>query len=185
MDKYKNIVSRLKEKGIVFDHGMSSQEIVKVEKFYDIFFPIELKRLYSLGLPISDGFYNWRDISSKNTQFIKNVLNMPINGLQSDLKNENFWCDHWDPPPNDIEEAQRILLEHYCNAPKLIPIYSHRYMPFVPDKTNLPVFSIMQSDIIYYGTDLISYLEIEFGFRQYSDIKHAHFQYIDFWSNLL
>lgn len=87
--------------------------------------------------------------------------------------------------PERIEEAQKVLLKHYNNAPKLIPIYSHRYMPFIPENTNIPVFSIMQSDIVYYGTDLISYLEIEFGLKQYNDIMQTNFQYVIFWSDLL
>jgi hypothetical protein len=87
--------------------------------------------------------------------------------------------------PKDIEEAQNVLLKHYDNAPKLIPIYSHRYMPCIAESINIPVFSIMQSDIICYGADLISYLEIEFGFMQYQDIMQADFPHIDFWSDLL
>ena len=43
----------------------------------------------------------------------------------------------------------------------------------------------MGSDIIYYGTDLISYLEIEFGFKQYKDTMQADIQYVTFWSDLL
>ena len=185
LDKYSDIVLKLKEKGVIFDYGMSTKEIIEVEKFYNISFPIELKQLYSFGLPVSKGFYNWRDMGVENTQFIKGVLEMPINGLQSDLESEDFWCANWGVQPDDIEDAQNILLKHYYNAPKLVPIYSHRYMPFIPENTDIPVFSIMQSDIIYYGTDLISYLEIEFGFRQYKDIIQADFQHVDFWSDLL
>jgi hypothetical protein len=185
MDKYKNIMSKLKEKGVVLDHGITAQEMIEIEKFYNISFPAELKELYSLGLPISNGFYNWRDMGSENTKLINNALEMPIKGLQSDLENGDFWCDNWELPPDNIEGAQKLLLKDYNNAPKLIPIYSHRYMPFIPDNTNIPVFSIMGSDIIYYGTDLISYLELEFGFKQYSDIMQANFQDVDFWSDLL
>ena len=185
MDKYKTIMLKMKDKGVIFDYGMSSQEIEEVEKFYNILFPVELKQLYSLGLPISDGFYNWRDMSLKNTQFIKNALEMPIKGLQSDLDSGDFWCEDWGLQPDNNEEAQNILLQHYRNAPKLIPIYSHRYIPFITESANIPVFSIMQSDIIYYGTNLISYLEVEFGFKQYNDIINSNFKYINFWSDLL
>ena len=185
MDKYKDIISKLKEKDVVINHGMSAQEMIEIEKFYNISFPVELKNLYSVGVPISNGFYNWRDMSSKNTKIIKNALKMPIKGLQSDLENGDFWCENWGLQPDNIEEAQRVLLKHYNNAPKVIPIYSHRYMPFIPENTNIPVFSIMGSDIIYYGTNLISYLDVEFGSKQYKDIMQANFQHVDFWSDLL
>jgi len=185
MDRYKDIMEKLKEKGVVFDHAMSAQEMAEIESLYGISFPAELKELYSLGLPLSNGFYNWRDMSSENTRLIKNALEMPIKGLQTDLENGDFWCDYWELQPDNIEEAQRVLLKHYSNAPKLIPIFSNRYMPFIPENTNIPVFSIMGSDIIYYGTDLISYLEIEFGLTQYKDIMQANFQYVTFWGDIL
>lgn len=95
MEKYKDIMLKLKEKCVVFDYGLSSQEMIDIEKFYNISFPAELKELYSFGLPISKGFYNWRDMNSENTKSIKNALDVPINGLQSDLENGYFWCENW------------------------------------------------------------------------------------------
>lgn len=185
MDQYQEIVFKLKSKGVLFDRGMSLSEIDETEKLYDISFPAELKRLYSVGLPVSKSFCNWRDTHKENVQRIKDILNMPIQGLIFDLETNNFWCDDWGEKPIDIRDAQSILLEHYNKAPQMIPIYAHRYMPFIPNEIDIPVFSIMQSDIIYYGVNLISYLEIEFGFRQYSELVQANFRYVDFWSDLL
>ena len=186
MNKYKDIIEKLKDKDVFIEYGMSPKEILEAEKIYNISFPYEMKKLFHFGLPVSEGFYNWRDISSKNIEFIKNVLEAPIKGLELDLKNgELYWCEDWGEQPNSFKEAKIILLKNYNNAPKLIPIYSHRYMPSISKKTNLPVFSVKQSDIIYYGTDLITYLEVEFGFKQYNEILNADFQYVDFWSDLL
>lgn len=42
-------------------------------------------------------------------------------------------------------------------APRLIPICSHRYIPEEPHDAGNPVFSVMQSDVIYYGADLANY----------------------------
>lgn len=185
MDQYKDVVLKLKSKGVLFDRGMSLSEIDETEKLYDISFPVELKRLYSVGLPISKSFCNWRDTHQGNVQRIKDVLNVPIQGLVSDLETNDFWCDDWGEKPMDIRDAQSILLEHYNKSPQVIPVYAHRYMPFIPNETDVPVFSIMQSDIIHYGVNLISYLEIEFGFRQYNELIHANFRHVDFWSDLL
>lgn len=185
MNQYQEVVLKLKSKGVLFDRGMSLSEIDQTEKLYDISFPVELKHLYSVGLPVSKSFYNWRDTHKENVQQIKDILNMPIQGLISDLETNDFWCDDWGEKPTDIRDAQSILLEHYNKAPQIIPIYAHRYMPFIPNETDIPIFSIMQSDIIYYGVNLISYLEIEFGFRQYSELMQANFRHVDFWSDLL
>ena len=185
MVQYQEIVLKLKSKEVLFDRGMSLTEIEETEKLYDISFPVELKCLYSVGLPVSKSFYNWRNTSKENVQRIKDILNMPIRGLISDLEINNFWCDDWGEKPTDIRDAKSILLERYNKAPHMLPIYAHRYMPFIPNETDIPVFSIMQSDIIYYGVNLISYLEIEFGFRQYNELAQANFRHVDFWSDLL
>jgi hypothetical protein len=47
-------------------------------------------------------------------------------------------------------------------APKLIPVFLHRMMPDEPRKAGNPVFSVHQTDIIYYGHDLPDYLRQEF-----------------------
>lgn len=150
MNKYQEIISKLKTKGIEFDSAMSSAEISKIEDLYGLAFPVELKLLFSVGLPVSKGSYNWRDVNMSNVQRIKEVLNLPIKG---------------------------------ANAPKLIPIYAHRYIPFIPNSEETHVFSIMGSDIICYGENLISYLETEFKIKDYDNSMRC--KYVDFWSDLL
>jgi hypothetical protein len=185
MNQYEEVVLKLKTKGVLFDRGMSLSEINDTEKLYDISFPVELKHLFSVGLPVSKSFCNWRNTQEENVQRIKDLLDMPIQGLIFDLETNDFWCDDWGEKPIDIRDARCILLEKYNEAPPMIPIYGHRYIPFVPNEIDIPVFSIMQSDIIYYGTDLISYLEIEFDFKQYSELVQEKIRHVDFWSDLL
>ncbi len=185
MKKYQDIIGNLINKGIQFDKGLSLLERTEIEKKFNITFPIELVRLYSIGLPVSGGFYDWRNTNEDNITRIKEVLNMPLQGLIFDLESNNFWCDEFGKKPEDINDARNLLVEHYKRAPQMIPIYGHRYMPFLPNETNIPVFSIMQSDIIYYGVDLVSYLEIEFGLKQYGELIQTNARYVDFWSDLL
>ena len=56
MVQYQEIVLKLKSKEVLFDRGMSLTEIEETEKLYDISFPVELKCLYSVGLPVSKVF---------------------------------------------------------------------------------------------------------------------------------
>ena len=51
----------------------------------------------------------------------------------------------------------------FRRSPKLIPVYSHRMMPDEPQAAGNPVFSVHQTDIIYYGSDLADYLRHEFS----------------------
>ena len=192
MNKYQEVVSKLKTKGIEFDSALTLAEISSIEKAYNIIFPNELKHLFDVGLPISKGFYNWRDMNVANVEDIKYMLTRPILGLQGDLEDDyksssssysGFWCDTWGEKPNSFKEAQEVLLKHYACAPLLVPVYSHRYIPFIPDSEEVPVFSIMGSDIVYYGENLIAYLETEFKIRDYNNNMNC--QYIDFWSDLL
>ena len=45
----------------------------------------------------------------------------------------------------------------------LIPVYLHRYVPCYPDIIEVPVFSVYQTDIIYYWYNLEDYFKIEFN----------------------
>lgn len=185
MNKYQEIISKLESKGIRFQRGMSPEELIDAEELFYISFPEELKQFLSVGLPVSEGFYNWRDKSKENIQFIKSVIDGPLDGLIFDLENNDFWRVDWGDKPIDINDAKKILIERYHNAPKMIPVFSHRYIPFIPNANSVPVFSIHQSDIIIYGKDLMSYLEIEFGFIKSGEIMLDSITNIDFWSDFL
>jgi len=69
------------------------------------------------------------------------------------------------------------------HLPKLISLYSHRYLPAEVPDTGYPVFSVYQTDTIYYGRDLLDYLEREFagpGRGPVGDVT----RWIPFWSAL-
>lgn len=70
------------------------------------------------------------------------------------------------------------------NAPTIIPIYGHRGMAAI-NVLNNPVFSIVDTDIIYYGYNIINYLEIEFGIKKYDSINLRNITYIPFWFDLI
>jgi hypothetical protein len=67
-------------------------------------------------------------------------------------------------------------------APRLIPLFGHRFLPEEPLASGNPVFSISQSDIIHYGSDLADYLEREFGPAQPHPAM-GEVRRIRFWSD--
>jgi hypothetical protein len=70
--------------------------------------------------------------------------------------------------------------------PKLLPISGHRYLAAEPCLSGNPVFSIMQTDIIYYGANLAHYLLNEFVDHDYMLHTHAQkIRKIDIWSDLI
>src|SRR2546421_12678344 len=64
----------------------------------------------------------------------------------------------------NLDEAFQIARQAVAKAPVLIPICSHRFLPAEPCEAGNPVFSIHQTDIIYYGSDLLDYLQNEFSY---------------------
>ena len=71
---YLEIIKLLKDKGIKFDTGLTQSELEKIYEIYDIKFPLSLRSFLTTALPVSDGFYNWRDFSGGNVTKIKNMM---------------------------------------------------------------------------------------------------------------
>jgi hypothetical protein len=71
------------------------------------------------------------------------------------------------------------------NAPKLIPIYSHRYIPEKPNESGNPILSVYQTDIIYYGANLLEYFENEFRRKGTKLEIDSRIKEIEFWSEII
>jgi len=176
------LLTRLKSKGIEFAEGLSQAEFLRINQVYGVEFPFELKEFYSVALPISNNFYNWHDFSSENVSKIKSALKRPFDDIY-EMADEVYWCEDWGVEPGENEKANVIRLK-LEKAPKLIPIYLHRYMPMV-NKEKVPIISVCDTDVIYYGENFESYLEIEFGDKRQSDIEFEKIEHVPFWSDLL
>lgn len=62
---------QLKGQGIEFEHGLSAEEVDKIEEIYEIELSQEFKNIYMTSFPVSEGFHNWRDFSNQNIEYIK------------------------------------------------------------------------------------------------------------------
>lgn len=180
---YKELIEELTSRGVLFDNGLTNEEVKAIESRYNITFPRELLRLYSLALPISNGFYNWRSKTEENTKKIKHALEKPRKDLIEEI-NEIQWNDNWGVEPDNEEERKEHILRKMQNAPKMIPIYSHRYMAEIEDAEN-PIFSICGSDIICYGKNLNTYLQSEFKIIEKPQVLLNKLIFVPFWSDLL
>ena len=162
-----SIRKTLIQNNIKLYEGLTDEEFEKIENFYSIKFPISLRALYKSFLP---EFYNWRDFSQENVNKIKYYLNWPIEGILFDIQMNGFWKKCFGPRTNDINENTKIALEFLENSsnetvPKLIPVYQHRYIPCFPDIMDIPVISVYQTDIVFYGHNLEDYFKHEFGLK--------------------
>lgn len=172
----------LSKKGISFDEGLSLEELDYIENLYKIEFPKSLRDFLMYKMPISNGFYNWRNTNKDNVEYLNKVMKLPFDNIYN-MANEVYWCDDWGDEP-DEEVCSDIIREKFKKAPKLIPIYSHRYIPMI-SIDNPPIISIHGVDIICYGTDLEEYIDIEFGDKNQDAIQYEKVYHIDFWSDIM
>ncbi len=157
---------KLEKFGVIFEAGLNDKEILFAEQKYQFKFPPDLKQWLQYALPIqlkdNQGmkFPNWRNLENKDLKF---QMDGPLEGILFDVENNNYWLNELGNKPADLEEAKSIISDAINKAPKLIPVYGHRYLPSEPLEEGNPILSVHQTDIIYYGNNLWGYLDIEFG----------------------
>lgn len=180
---YTTIINALQNMGIYMEKGLDDNELKKIEYIYGIKFPKEYSSFLKTVLPISRGFYNWRNFDTSNINFIKGVMNKPFEGIINNL-DEMDWCDTWGDKPSCRQEYYSVIKKKLSKAPGLIPIFAHRYMP-IYDAAFAPVLSIYDLDIIYYGSNLEEYLENEFINKSIRNITFDSITPVPFWSDLI
>lgn len=180
---YEDSIKLLKRQGVEFETGLTIEEITKIEDIYTIKFPKSLKEFLMMTLPISKGFFNWRNLDQDNVMFIKKIINRPTEAAY-ELAEEVCWCDDWGKEPENETDIALIVRERLKSAPKLIPVYGHRYIPMIPED-NPPIISIHDIDIIYYDQNLEDYFKVEFGGKEQGKIEFKNIIPIPFWSDIM
>lgn len=183
------VIDAPKSKGIIFENGLTNAEFEAVEKQYGFSFPPDLREFLSMGLPVSDDFPNWR--TGKRSRGdrelpIADLVEWPAVGICFDVEHDGFWMEEWGPRPDNLKEAFKIARLRVKQAPPLIPVFSHRFLPTEPSLEGNPVMSVYQTDIIYYGLDLVSYLTNEFELPvEDQENGNKEPRRIRFWSDII
>jgi len=147
--------------GVTFAEGLSESELQRVEDQYGFAFPPDLRAFLARALPISKGWVNWR---TEEPQAIRAWLRFPLEGICFDIEQNDFWHQDWGPRPAALADALVRATAAVGRAPVLIPIRGHRYLPSTPAEAGNPVFSVHQTDIIHYGTNLDDFWRNEFSY---------------------
>ena len=79
-------------------------------------------------------------------------------GIAFDIEHNGVWLARWGEKPADLAAAKAVFREDFSTWPRLVPVLGHRFLAVDPCEAGNPVFSIMQTDIIYYGATLADYL---------------------------
>lgn len=140
------------------DPGLTESELREAEDRFGFRFAVDHRALLAAALPRGPGFPDWRALDG---EALTDHLRLHIDRVLFDVEQNAFWPPSWGNRPEVLDERTARAEEELAAWPQLIPIYSHRYMP-AGAPTGAPVFSAYQTDVIYYGADLLGYLDHEF-----------------------
>ncbi len=184
MENYRSILKHLEAKGYYVAEGMTEEETKKIEEIYGFRFPQALADFYSCGVPFGAStvpFPLWKDFNENNVRAIKKMIEDPIDWLKQDVKG-GFWLESWGERPENEDEALEVFSRIAAKAPKLIPIFSHRYVPVIEGIEDPPIISTVGMDTIIYGGNLSDYLQNEFFGGKLSTNSAVP---IPFWSEII
>ena len=166
---------RLGFSGASLSPGLSDAEVARVEQTFGFRFPPDYRRLLALALPLGDRWPNWRD---GDPDQLRSSLASPVEGILFDVEQNGFWHPDWPSRPDAAADALTVAREALADVPPLVPVYGHRYLPTVPSAPGNPVLSVVQTDIIYYGNDLLDWFDYEFQRQSVA----AEPRRVPFWS---
>lgn len=174
------IVECLQAKEVTFDSGLSDKEVQDIEHTFEFVFPPDLRLFLQIALPVSEQFPDWRSGVG-----VQSMMDWPVEGILFDIEYNDFWYEGWGKKPDSLEQQFLLVRSLSKRWPCLVPLYAHRYLPASPNEAGNPVYSVYQTDIIYYGNDLLTYLCHEFDITQYrSSFQRSRPKRILFWGDL-
>ena len=143
--------------------GYSQVELDDIQAKWNLRFPPDLVDLYRQRRRVIEhaeikfGSFDWLTESEEK---IRAAIHWPLEGFLFDV-DHGLWWPEWGEYPAAPDERHEKLRTIFSAAPKLIPIYGHRFIPEVPFESGNPIFSVWQMDVIIYGADLMDYVHHE------------------------
>jgi hypothetical protein len=158
-------------------NGYTAAELDEAQQRFGLAFPPDLLDLFEGQRVFGERGYDWM----RDHERIADALKWPLDGILFDVEEAGLWWPEWGERPATRDERAAIVADVVGKAPKLIPLMDHRYLPQEPNVAGNPIFSVYQSDIIMYGTDLANWMRKEidptFQAKAKSEVRE-----IEFWS---
>ena len=171
-------IQRLTAGRVKLDRGLSDKEVSQVQNRLGFTFGPEHREFIQSAMPVGGSWPDWRNDPDDE---LRGRLDWPIDSVIFDVHNAGFWPASWGGRPDGNDDRERVARAHLARVPKLVPVYSHRYLTSDPQFAPSPVFSVYQTDVIFYGDNLLDYVAHEFGVRPLHPSNRTH---VPFWSDL-
>lgn len=152
----------LKASGVELGPGLTPDELAELERRFGFEFGPDHRDFLLAAVPLGPHWVDWRGDPEAE---IRQRLAWPVDSALFDVSHDAFWAASWGPRPDDEREALGQARREFESWPKLVPIYSHRFMPAGPSSHGAPIFSVHQTDVTYYGSNLLDYFHREFAGR--------------------
>jgi hypothetical protein len=174
-----NAAKYIRRRGTPYEPGLSESELSRFESVGSFTFGPDHRAFLSLCLPVGSSWTPWRRATDAEVQ---EWLFEPIDGVLFDVVENDFWIKEWGPRPTNSDERDHVARRQLVSVPKLVPLFAHRACVAAPTPSGSPVFSVHQTDTIYYGSNLLDYFDHEFdGNRE--QVENVEVE-VPFWSLL-
>jgi hypothetical protein len=161
--------------------GLSPDEIASIESELGFRLPDDFAYLLGNLQDAGGVLFPWSDFDKRTYD---ESIRWVLHGIEFDIEKSNFWLSRWGEKPEALSAALDRVREDFQTWPKLLPIHSHRFLAAEPYSDGNPVFSIMQTDIIYYGANLAHYLLSEFVDHDFAfHVNAQKIRKIEMWSD--
>lgn len=164
--------------------GLTEQELAGIETRFGFAFADDHRAFLAAGLPTGPAWPDWRYGDEAQ---LRSWLDKPVEGVLLAVAERDFWHPGWGTRPARRTDAVADGRAHLASVPRLVPVYSRRYLPAGRSTFAHPVMSVYGADMVHFGEDLVDYVRQEFGGPQ--DRADERWQVVDataaFWADFL
>ena len=169
----------LRDRGVLLDPGLTDEEVARVEERVGFNFGKEHRDFLQEAVPIGQYWPDWRNGS---TEDLRGQIDWPLWGILPHAADGSFWPAAWGERPASKPERESAAREHLDKVPRLVPLYSHRYLTVDPIFAPSPVFSCHETDVITFADDLLDWAAQEFHMPPRHESHDS--TYVPFWSEI-
>jgi hypothetical protein len=179
----KAVEDALRQSGAELTPGLSDRELDQLADRWDLCLAPDHRLMLSIALPSGhDG--RWPDWRAGDSGDLEKRLVWPVEGIAFDVEHNGFWHPAWATRPVNLAEALAMARSELAGVPRLAPLYAHRYVPTQPPEAGNPILSCYQTDIIYYGRDLLDWFDHEFHGTAGQSVRPVE-RRLPFWSSFI